>query len=1125
MNKSSPTATQTTDFVGREPEVAALLAGLEEAVGGRGSLFLVGGEPGIGKSRLADEFARRAEESGARVLWGRCWEDAGAPAYWPWIQVLRGWLRSVAPVEAQQQLGLGAADVAQILPEIRALDAELPPPPPESSAARFQMFDSTATLLRNMGREQVTVVALDDLHAADIPSILLLRFVASQLADMRLLVLATYRDLEMTPEHPLTPALQEVRRESVTRMVVLKGLPEESVAALLASVLGTAPTTHVVRGLWRETGGNPLFMGEAMRLLAAEGSYEAVAATGTLRLKVPPGLRDVIARRVRKLPAALVEVLTVGSALGPEFSTEMLRRVGEYAPADVATLVDQAAKAGVLLPVAGTVGRLRFSHGLIREVLYQDIAPAERAGLHLRIASAIEELHAGSLEAHAAQLAHHYFEAVTTGHADETAASYLTMIERARTYARQAGEIAARSLAYEEASRHFRMALHLLELGAEDDAARTELLLQLGDADARAGDLDGARKTFLDAAALARRTGDARQLATAALGYGGRFVWVRAGGDRQLVPLLQDALVLLGGRDDRLRVRLLARLACAWRDSPQHREHSAALSEEAVDVARRVADPSTLGYALVGRFWATWWPDNTRQRMQVAEEMLGVAMSAGDAERIIDAHLALFVSHIELTHLVEARAELLLVERLSEELRQPAQVWLGASNRTVLALMSGDYLEAEAQIRRETEHPHPATPIRDDVSSARMHRFLLHRELGTPEVVESATRASAEEFPWYPFHRAALACLLIDLGRDDEARTVLHGLARNAFQAMYRDSLWLMGICLASEACARLGETLNAEVLYGQVVPFEGAHAVGQGDGSLGAADRYLGLLAHAIGKLDDAERHLRAAIALNEQMGARPWAAHSQHDLAVVLRQRGVRGDDVVASELDRSARATALELGMTALAERIGPKTPPTAAAPVAGAPGGTFRREGEYWTIAFGPDEFRLRDARGLHYLARLLAEPGRELLAIELAQGRQPRKSSHVEPDLRMTDAGDAGAHLDDEAKRAYRLRLHALQEELDEADSWNDPERAERARGEMEMLTRELSRAVGLGGRDRTSGSTTERARLSVTRAIRLSMARIAAHSSALGDHLETTIRTGTYCSYRPDSRVPVGWSS
>jgi tetratricopeptide (TPR) repeat protein len=1120
-------------FVGRDDELAMLRAGLDRARTGRGSLFLIGGEPGIGKSRLADEFTEEAANGGARVLWGRCWEDAGAPAYWPWIQIFRGWLRAADPSEARDQLSTGAADLAQVLPEIRALIPDLAPPPPDSPSSRFQLFDSATTLLRSIGRAQVTVLALDDVHAADIPSVLLLRFLAGQLSDMNLVVVATYRDVVLAPENPLTSALQEVAREPAATIVALKGLPEKTIEPLLAHALGAAPAANVVRGMWRQTGGNPLFLAEALRLLEAEGSLDDATASGQLRLSVPPGVRDVISRRLSQLPAALLEALTVGSALGPEFSAATLRRAGDDSGADLDDLLDQASKAGLLMAVSGSVGRLRFSHDLVREVLYQAIPPARRSRLHLRIATAIEDLHAASLEPYLAQLAHHSFEAVSAGSSQgEPSATGPSTIEKARAYARQAAELAVRTLAFEEASRYFRMALQLQELGGDaDDVVRTELLLLLGDANARAGDLDGARRTFLHAGELARRMGSAGQLAAAALGYGGRFLWARAGRDTQLVPLLQDALVLLGGRDDYLRVRLLARLACAWRDSPPHREHSAALSEEAVQLARRLDDPSSLGYALTGLYWATWWPENTGERLSVAEEMLDVASSAGDGERIVDAHLALFASHAELGQMTEARAQLDTVARLADELRQPAQMWLGPVNQTVLALMEGDYTRAQLLIGREAEQIQPMTPIRDDVSSARMHRFLLHRELDTLELMESTVRTSVEEFPWYPFHRASLCCMLIDLGRSEEARSVLLDLARNEFQAIYRDSLWLMAISLASEACARLGDSENAGVLYAQVAPFAGRHAFGQGDGSMGAIDRYLGLLSATGNHLDEAAVHLQAAIELNDRMGARPWAAHSRHDLAVVLRQRKGPDDVDRAARLDAAALATATTLGMVALAKRIGETG--AGAADTTGPPmsptTARFLLEGEYWTIAYAGDAFRLRDAKGLRYLARLLVDAGRETLALELVRdgaghGR-PSGRSVPEPELRISDLGGAGALLDDAAKQAYRTRVHELQQELDEAEAWNDPERAERAREEMDFIARELSRAIGLGGRDRETGSASERARLSVTRAIRLSMARIAEHSPDLGRHLDATIRTGSYCSYRPDPRAPVEWQT
>jgi tetratricopeptide (TPR) repeat protein len=447
----------------------------------------------------------------------------------------------------------------------------------------------------------------------------------------------------------------------------------------------------------------------------------------------------------------------------------------------------------------------------------------------------------------------------------------------------------------------------------------------------------------------------------------------------------------------------------------------------------------------------------------------------------------------------------------------------------LMALMEGDF-DVVGQLIESELSPGPSImPTRDNVSAATFHRFLLAREKGRPAEAEEGVRAAVVEFAWYPLHRAALVLLLIDLGREIEAREQFATLAAGEFRALYRDNEWLLGMSLASEACALLGEEAAAETLYEQLVPFAGRHAIGQVEGSMGAVDRYLGLLARTMGRSDEAEGHLTEAIRLNERMGARPWVAHTQHDLASVLRQRNAAGDHRRAAELEQAALQTARSLGMTALAARIeesgtGASGQAPSLSPIPSPGAAIFRREGEYWTISFGSDSFRLRDAKGLRYLVRLLCEPGRELLALDLAQAGASRTAKPpIEPDLRQTDLGDAGAQLDEQAKQAYRHRLHELQQELDEAESWNDPERAERARGEMDDLARELARAIGLGGRDRAAGSVSERARVSVTRAIRLAMARIADHSPALGDHLESTIHTGTYCAYRPDTRLPVTW--
>ena len=285
-------------FVGRQRELGALLEGLESAVAGRGRLILVGGEPGIGKSRLADELAGMARDRGIGVLWGRGWEDAGAPAYWPWVQALRTLLRTVTPEAIRGYLGSGAADVAQILPELRTIVPELPSRSPDSDAARFQLFDSTADFIRNAARERPILIVLDDLQAADTPSILLLQFLASQLSDMRLLIVGTYRDVELTPEHPLTSAIAEIAREPSVRVIALRGLEAEAVAEVIGAAAGTAPTGRVAAAVWRATNGNPLFVGEAIRLLSAEGRLDDIGGADELRVAIPAGVHAVIARRI-----------------------------------------------------------------------------------------------------------------------------------------------------------------------------------------------------------------------------------------------------------------------------------------------------------------------------------------------------------------------------------------------------------------------------------------------------------------------------------------------------------------------------------------------------------------------------------------------------------------------------------------------------------------------------------------------------------------------------------------------------------------------------------------------------------------------------------------------------------
>jgi len=254
---------ETAVFVGRERELAEMTVGLQDAIGGKGRLFLLSGEPGIGKSRLAEEVARYARNRGGRVLVGRCWEAGGAPAFWPWVQSLRSYLRADDRDDVVSELGPGAAEIAPILPELYELIPGLPrptAPESESEGARFRLFHATTEFLRRASERRALVLMLDDLHAADTPSLLLLRFLTRELGSMHVLLLAAMRDVDPIPGEALTAMLAEVAREPITRRASLTGLSEDEVARYVQLAAAQIASSELTSALYSGTEGNPLFV-------------------------------------------------------------------------------------------------------------------------------------------------------------------------------------------------------------------------------------------------------------------------------------------------------------------------------------------------------------------------------------------------------------------------------------------------------------------------------------------------------------------------------------------------------------------------------------------------------------------------------------------------------------------------------------------------------------------------------------------------------------------------------------------------------------------------------------------------------------------------------------------------
>jgi len=1120
-------------FVGRERELRELEAGLEDAFSGRGRLFLIGGEPGIGKSRLADELATLAGERGASVLWGRCWEAGGAPAYWPWVQSLRSYLRDCNQETLIAELGNGASDLAQILPELREMITDLPAPPSlDSEGARFRMFDSLSRFLRAASEARPLTFVLDDLHAADTPSLILLRFLAGELADARLLIIGAFRDEGLGRDHPLTETLAGLAREKVTRSIQLRGLSQSEVARFMKATTEFDLPDGLVVSVHSETEGNPLFVGEVIRFLASEGLGEASIGSTLARVAIPPRVRDVIGRRLDHLSEDCSRILRLASVLGREFDLDALERASGLPPAELLALLDEAGAARVVTEVPSVLGRLRFSHALVRDVLYDELTSLQRVQLHREIGEMLEALYGDNIEPHLAELALHFSQAVRGGGGGDKAVDY----------ARRAGDRAVSLLAYEEAVRLYRLALQGLTLREwTNDQIRCDLLLMLGDAQTRAGDTETARQSFLQAADIAKNRKMPERRAQAALGYGGRFAWARASNDPGLVPLLEEALLSLDESDGALRARLLARLSGALRDQPD-REPRAALSRQALEMARRLGDPATMAYALDARCWAIWWLENTDERLAIATELLHLSQGIRDEERTFEAHYHRLIAFLELGDMLAADAELTACARLADELRQPAQLWFVVAARAVHALFSGPLDEADELIQQAMSIGRGRPEY--TVVAFKVWRFLLLLNRGGLGELERSVKSSMEEHPARAsLFRCLQARFFSELGRPAEARMSFERLASDDFAGVPLDNEWLFSMTFLPEVSAFLGDARRAATLYTLLLPHAERNAVDFPEGSTGSVSRGLGILAATMSRLDEAERHFEAALEMNARMGARPWVARTQHDYARMLLARDRPGDREKAFLLLIDSSATCQVLGMVSLGGEVTSLLESRdIPARLKGRPGpssdqvlepSVFRREGEYWSLAYEGDAFRLKDSKGLRCIAHLLTDPGREFFVLDLlrqaggveADGATPRRpgQSQGEPGLEVSELNDGDSILDPQAKAAYRRRLGELEEELDEAQAFGDAERAARAKEEQDFLARELAGAMGLGGRNRKAASESERARINITKTIRSALSRIRKNSPALGLHLERTIRTGAFCSYVPDPRFPVDW--
>ena len=890
-------------FVGRDDELEWLRGQWRRAGAGERRTALLGGEAGIGKSRLAAEFAREAATGGGSVLFGRNDEDAIVP-FQPFVEALGRYVE-LAPVDdLRSALGPGAGDLAALVPELERRLPELEPRAARPETQRYLMFEAVGSLLTELSRSAPVLLVLEDLHWADRPTLLLFKHLARGADPAALLVLGTYREAEPGAATTVLEALADLRRDAVVTRLSIGGLARGEVGELFASWSEVEPPPGLIRALHEDTGGNPFFVQEIVRHLDEAGILRVDDARWSSRISledvgVPEGVKAVVARRLAGLGNPCSRLLDLGAVIGRSFELEMLERLSGKSAEWIAEVLEEAVAARVLTEDPGVAGgRYAFSHALVRETLYERLTRTRRVRLHRAIAEAMEDLYGRAPGPHLGDLAYHALRSARPRDA-----------ERSSAYARGAGEYATQLLAYEEAAAHFHQALHALESSPESNVEeRCELLLALGDALAKGGETREAAEAFEEAAAVARGLGREDLLTRAALGFAGSWTLTRVGVEPASVALLEEALEAVGEGRPILRVRLLTRLSEELYYTTQ-RQRRGELSAEALRLARRSGDQAALAAALGARHTAIWGQQPAEKRLDVASEMARLGDHAPDREIALLGAAWSFADLLELGMLEEADVALGRVAEIAAELRQPAYRWWAHMLSATRAYMAGEFVEAESRIREAGVWGRRAHIPTAEMYEAGQVCFVRFEQGRADEVIELMERL-APVYPAVTSIHCMLAQACAEAGREAKAREYLESMASDDAARSMMNASWSVGMCSLAMACARLGDAAIATQLYRELRPFEPYyHVAFRGSAFQGSVARTLGVLAATAGHDEQAERHLRRAIEQNERIGALPQLARARADLGMLMRRRG---DADKAAELLGSAHDLAQRLGM---------------------------------------------------------------------------------------------------------------------------------------------------------------------------------------------------------------------
>ncbi|MEU2144715.1 MULTISPECIES: ATP-binding protein [Streptomyces albovinaceus subgroup] len=1168
----------TPALFGRDHPAGVLRSEIARATDSHGGLVLVTGEAGIGKSTLVTDAAHEARRRGALVVGGSCWDSDNTPGYWPWVQILRGLRRSATATEwaAAQEASDGRlavllgdpAAVATGGPHGGEPGAEAGAPgdtgptggewtgggPPgwgsSEGAEAFGLFDAVTTALVTVSQSRPLVVVLDDLHSADPASLRLLEFAAQHAWFERLLLIGTYRDVEVeAPGHPLQQLiLPLVSRAAAT--LTLTGLGRDEVGALMTVTTGREPAPQLVDEVHRRTGGNPFFVEQTARL------WHSGSPVST----IPPGVREAVRQRLALLPEPVVSLLTSAALLGREFRRQVLAVVHGAPVPHVDRLLESAVVARVVVPRPS--GQYAFAHDLLRETLYASLDDAEARERHAAAVRALDA-HGGLGDAvPPGALARH---AHLAGDALERDRRLDLLLAAARD--------ASGRLADEEAAGHYRRALAVASdesgaAGRGPDLRRAVLIgLDLAGQLRHAGESAEAQRLLDGAVARARELDDPELLGRVAIIlHGDGFL---GGPGMSTKGLLAEAHRRITGKEGQESLsddRLAQELAINF-----------------MALARSGSDDEALVFSLWARHDSVWGLGSAVERLGLTDEMTVVGRRTQHHDMEMHAASMRWVALLELgdpAFLDQFRTFV----RLAELTALPRFALGIAVDTSLIASLQGRFAEASTALADDALAP--------ENNDHAVFGFMAHHLRWALELLQGHFAEAEEvlaELPasGYPHPGLLEAITAVEQG---DATPALRLIAEHADRAApYPRAFMPLWLRLLAQTAALTGDPRLIARAEDELTPFTGQWVVSlYGCDISGPVDLWLGMLAAARDDQDTAVAAFAEAAASSDRLAARPWAVRARLCLAHSLLARSDAGDGSFAGDADRARRllgevareagelaldhmeteASALRAtpplagsatasaataalapataasdasAATSVSRTQGPAPDPSgsgAGGGVAAVPGrekaaaepgreraaappgpdtaaaqdgasAEFRRNGPVWQLRWDGVTVHIPDAKGLRDLHSLLGLPGADVPAVRLLA---PEGG-----DLAVA-AGQFGGDpvLDEEAKRRYKEHLDRLDAEIDRAAARDDTQQVEKYGRERQALLDELRTAAGLGGRARRLGDQTERARKTVTARIRDTLRKLDTLHPALAAHLKASVTTGTTCAYRPE---------